>query len=161
MIECNTFTASIYISTTKQEAISFLSKYFGNLGMCATVTETDFVFTGGREVGVCIGFINYPKYVSTPEDIAHTVIEIADKMLTKTYQRSCSVVCSDRTYYLTNTDIQGSMKSLTREVEELTRDYRDFIDILEEGIPVPSEWIVENKARREALLKKIKELGDK
>lgn len=161
MIECNTFTASIYISITKQEAISLLSEYFGKMGMCATVTEIDFVFTGGRESGVCIGFINYPKYVNSPEEITQKVIEMANKMLTQVHQRSCSVVCSDRTYYLTNPGIQGGIKSLTQEVEELTRDYMDYIDIIEEGISVPSEWVVENRARKDALLKKLKELEDK
>lgn len=37
-------------------------KHVDKIGLCVTVTETDYIYTNGSEKGVIVGLINYPRF---------------------------------------------------------------------------------------------------
>ena len=108
--ECPTFTARIYIAGTMEEARPHLRAYVMK-GGCVTIEKTEFIYTGGLEEGYVVGLINYPRFPSDPEKITQEALQLAGNLLAATYQRSCSVVCSDRTYFLRNPSYSFDLRS--------------------------------------------------
>jgi hypothetical protein len=69
-------------------------------GLCVSVTEADFVFTGGLESGVRVGLINYPRFPKEPSEIFDTAVELSRFLIERLHQQSCSVVAPDQTMWL-------------------------------------------------------------
>lgn len=49
---------------------------------CVTVTPTKFIYTGGNEPGVIIGFIKYPRFPKPNWEIEQRALELAEILLT-------------------------------------------------------------------------------
>lgn len=104
MTNLPTFQATVFIAgnLTKVEDVC---RKFCLRGCCVTITQTTFVFTGGAETGVAVGFINYPRFPSSPDAIRALSTELAKLLMSELGQRSCTVLCSDTTEFLQNPDI--------------------------------------------------------
>lgn len=96
-----TYQIQIYIAGELQQIQTSLQEYV-MCGFCVTVTPTKYVYTGGVETGVIIGLINYARFENTIADLNKHAFSIAEKLLKDCYQRSCSVVLPDKTYYIKN-----------------------------------------------------------
>lgn len=94
-----TYTAQIYIGGDLDTARRECRAYCHEVGECVTVEPVDFVFTGGMETGVRVGFINYPRFPREPADILARVIHLADRLLLALCQHSYSVVATDQTVF--------------------------------------------------------------
>lgn len=106
-MKSNTYQATIYIAGDVAK-IKDVCRMFCLRGLCVSVTETDFIFTGGSEAGAAVSLINYPRFPSTPETIKETAKELAKTLLTLCSQRSCTVVCSDETNTFSNPALKFS-----------------------------------------------------
>lgn len=104
-MKCETFTATIFIAGDI-EKVRDTCRWFCLRGLCVTITPTEYVFTGGMETGAIIGLINYPRFESTPEKIKETAHALANALMEECSQRSCTVMCSDETTYLENSNIK-------------------------------------------------------
>ena len=101
-----TFTATIYVGlkerrtgeiADKEYAIAAIQKYVDVVGLCVTVTETQFVYTSGTEQGIAIGLINYPRFPSQPDLIKSHAISIAEMLLKLCKQQKVSIVMPHET----------------------------------------------------------------
>lgn len=70
-------------------------------GLCVTVTPTTFVYTGGAEDGVAVGFVNHPRFPKSPEEIAARARVVALRLMDDLCQWSALVVAPDKTLWLT------------------------------------------------------------
>ena len=75
-------------------------EYVDSIGLCVTVTKTEFIYNGGREPGVIIGLINYPRFPMKPEVIRLRAITLATLLKDAFNQKRVTVVCTDRTFML-------------------------------------------------------------
>ena len=107
-----TFTATIYLGTkyhyTGEEVppntvYDFIQKWVDEIGMCVTVDKTFFQYTKGQEHGFRIGFINYPRFPSTPEKIKEHALDLAEKLIIFCKQYRVTIVCTDETIMISNT----------------------------------------------------------
>lgn len=62
-----------------------------NEGGCVTVTTTNYVYSGGQESGVIVGFINYPRFPATPEQIEAKAQALAVLLADALHQRSYTI----------------------------------------------------------------------
>lgn len=69
-------------------------------GGCVNVVETEFVYTGGREKGVIVELINYPRFPKEADSIRSEAIILAGKLVEGLGQGSTTVVFTDRTVFL-------------------------------------------------------------
>lgn len=69
-------------------------------GLCVTVTETDYIYTGGSEGGAVIGLINYGRYPAQPSDIENAATDLGLFLMDKACQNSFSIQTPVKTYYL-------------------------------------------------------------
>jgi len=53
----------------KTGMIHEVERYCNDVGLCVTLTETVYVFTGGQEPGWCVGLRNYPRFPSDEETL--------------------------------------------------------------------------------------------
>lgn len=106
-----TYTATIYcglrpgykgreVSTTR--ILRKIQAYCDDVGLCVTVTPTTFVYTKGRERGLIIGLINYPRFPARPADILRRAKELASMLLDEARQNRISIVATDRTIMISN-----------------------------------------------------------
>jgi len=109
MKSVETYQATIYLGLTEGygkvthtscEVKALCQEYCNRVGLCITLTELDFIYKGGCEFGAAIGFINYPRFPSTPEDIKANALALAKELKQKMGQIRVSVVCSDETIML-------------------------------------------------------------
>lgn len=99
MTEAPSYSVDIFIAGSRQAATEAMRE-FCLRGECVTVSETDYVYTGGLEAGVRVGLINYARFPRTTEQLRDRAIEIAHFLIERLHQQSCSVVAPDRTLFL-------------------------------------------------------------
>lgn len=94
-----THRVDIHIAGSRAAAIE-ACREFCLRGLCVSIAEEDFVFTGGMESGVRIGLINYPRFPKSREDIFSVAVELAQFLIERLHQQSCSVVGDTSTVWL-------------------------------------------------------------
>lgn len=106
-----TITATIYAGLknrdtgqvrTVEDATAICQRYVDMIGLCVTVTPTEYVYTDGREPGVIVGLINYPRFPSDRETIRAHAENIARHMLVELDQFRVTVIVGGETFMLSN-----------------------------------------------------------
>lgn len=104
IVQSQTIYANIYIAGDINDIKKVCSDYCYCNPLCVTITPTTFIYTYGREEGVIIGIINYPKFPTTYIDIKDKAFELAEKIRIAANQKSFTIQMPDNTYWydLTN-----------------------------------------------------------
>lgn len=112
--EVPTFKATIYCGLRRgysedvhstYEVHQLIQDYVDSVGLCVTVTPTEYIYKNGNERGVIVGLINYPRFPSEPNIILTHATTIA-KMLMKAFgQQKVSIETPFWTYMLTQEDL--------------------------------------------------------
>jgi len=92
-----TYQATIFIAGDHAKALRACQSHCDEVGLCVTVEPTTYVYTGGAEVGVRVGLINYPRFPSTPREIFQRAKVLAMLLLDALDQQSVSIVATDGT----------------------------------------------------------------
>jgi len=85
-----------------EEAKSIVQAYVDGVGLCVSITETQFIYTNGHEPGLIIGLINYPRFPSEKEALLSKAMGLAEKLMDELKQYRVSVVTPEYTYLLEN-----------------------------------------------------------
>lgn len=106
MKESTTFWANIYVGLREEYdgkthysewAIEICQDYCTEVGLGVTVTETIFVYSGGREPGIIVGLIQYPRFPTTELDIMRKAKELGRRLMIAFNQLRISIVTTHRT----------------------------------------------------------------
>lgn len=108
-----TYTATIYVGFregrsadpspvmhTIDEARGVARAYCDAVGLCVTVTPTEYIYTSGGEHGCIVGLINYPRFPSTPEQIKGHALALGEQLRVALGQFKVTVVMPDWTVML-------------------------------------------------------------
>jgi hypothetical protein len=90
----------IYVAGDLEEVKRICQKYC-EIGLCVTVEKVEFIYTGGREYGVRVGLINYPKFPSSREHIYSLAVDLAKLLREELYQDSVLIMDEDKTEWFT------------------------------------------------------------
>lgn len=96
--EVPSYSVDIFIGGDRPAAVQACREYCMK-GLCVSVTEADFVYTGGLESGVRVGLINYPRFPKPPEEIEDEAFGLARFLIERLFQQSCTVVTPKRTVF--------------------------------------------------------------
>lgn len=91
------FNVDIHMAGDIQHAGQVLQKLCIVKGMCVSLTPQSFIYTGGREEGFKVGFINYPRFPSSPAEIVDTAKFVAEFLMGDLGQHSYSIVTPEET----------------------------------------------------------------
>lgn len=98
-LECSTYQAAIYIAGDIETAKQVIRKYCRDIGLCVAIKPTLYIFTMGEQMGYEVGFINYPRFPKSNDEIFNTAKTIGELLLNETYQGSFTIVATDRTEF--------------------------------------------------------------
>jgi len=99
LTEAPTYSVDIFIAGDRAAAVS-ACREFCMEGLCVTITDADFVYTGGMETGIRVGLINYPRFPKPSEHIYNCAENLARFLIQRLFQQSCSIVTPDKTVWL-------------------------------------------------------------
>lgn len=89
--QCSSFPVSIFIAGNANLARQICQEYCDRVGFCVTVTETQYVYTNGKEPGVIIGLINYPRFPYTASEIIRRATTLGDMLRDHLGQQSYTI----------------------------------------------------------------------
>lgn len=92
-----TIRVDIFIAGDIQQAKQVCREYCMEVGACVTVEPVDYIYTGGEEAGVRIGFINYPRFPTDVYGIKDKAGELARRLMERLCQHSYSIVGPEET----------------------------------------------------------------
>lgn len=98
--ETISYPVQIWIAGDVERAHQSCREFCDSVGLCVTVTPTDYIYTGGIEGGVVIGLINYGRFPSEPREIFARAKELAIKLIADLGQESASIQASDKTLWI-------------------------------------------------------------
>ncbi len=95
--ETPSYPISIFIGGDAREASLRCRGYCDDVGLCVTVTETRYMYTGGMTFGVIVGLINYPRFPSTPDQLWAHAEALGARLCKGLKQESYTIQAPDKT----------------------------------------------------------------
>ena len=91
--------ATIYIACDPIQARQFLRGYCMK-GACVSVSDCEYIYTFGAEIGVRVDIINYARFPVSQLEITNEAKILAKEMITNLHQGSCTVFSPDGSFFL-------------------------------------------------------------
>jgi hypothetical protein len=83
---------TIYIAGDLEQAKQTCREWCMRVGGCVTVEPVAYIYTGGEETGVRVGFINYPRFPATEDILRSRACDLASLLMENLHQHSYSIV---------------------------------------------------------------------
>lgn len=93
------YNVEIHMAGDIREASMFLQQVAARRGMCISIHPQSYIYSGGREEGFLIRFINYPRFPKESEEILKQAEELADWVRDHIGQYSWSITTPDETIW--------------------------------------------------------------
>jgi len=77
-------------------------KWVNGIKDCITITPTEFRYVDGNEIGVIIGYINYPRFPRTRKEIKRRALLLAENLMIELRQYKVTVTTPFKSYMLEN-----------------------------------------------------------
>ena len=91
--------ANIWIGGNYDDAVRACREYVQKARFCVSITKTAFVYVGGMEDGVCVRFMQYPRFPEPENELRNLAIDLAIHLRERLSQRSFSVEFPDDTVW--------------------------------------------------------------
>jgi len=82
------------------EVRELCDQFVNEIKDCVTITPTEFRYVNGHEPGVIVGYINYPRFPQTKEEIFNRALGLAEVLMYGLDQNRVSITAPDRTVML-------------------------------------------------------------
>lgn len=99
MKNVTSYPVTIFIAGNYSKAVEICQDYCDTVSYCVTVTPTEYVYKYGRESGVMIGLINYPRFPTEGIEIYKKAVELGKKLLIELNQQSFSIQTPENTVW--------------------------------------------------------------
>ena len=93
----DSYWANIYIAGDYWKAKDVCRRHCSELGLCVTVTQTEYVYSFGAQSGVIVGLINYPRYPETTWVLEEIAEELGEKLFKELSQSSFTIMTPNET----------------------------------------------------------------
>lgn len=101
-----TYWVRLYLSGPIEVAKQIIRAECLSAGLCVTVEQTTFLYTGGEELGYVVGLVNYPRFPSEPAALLARGRDLMLKLLNGTFQHSAMLMTPDSTEWATKREGQ-------------------------------------------------------
>ncbi|RJG46552.1 hypothetical protein [Mesorhizobium sp. DCY119] len=115
--EAPTVCFDIFIAGDLAQAKQVCREYCMEVGACVTVEPVDYIYTGGEEAGIRVGFINYPRFPTDAEAIFAKASDLAGRLMHRLCQQSYSIVGPDKTVWFSRRPEDASRTALAGSKE--------------------------------------------
>lgn len=90
-VKCAPYWAEISIAGCPVMARNYIRE-FCLTGLCVSIRDADFVYTGGMEGGVVIGLLNYARFQCSEDELQSKAEDLAEFLIVKLHQSSATVL---------------------------------------------------------------------
>jgi hypothetical protein len=114
MKDCATYELKIFVGSrigytseyaNASELYDVCREYCTDIGLCVTVTPTDYIYKDGEEAGFIIGLINYPRFPSSEQKLLLQACRLAEILMKKMKQYRVTLMTPERTYMFENEEM--------------------------------------------------------
>ena len=96
---CQSYTQRIWMAGNYANAEE-ICRTFCERGMCVSISPTNYIYTGGEEMGFCVTLINYPRFPEkTIAAVKHKALTLAYDLMEGLYQQSFSIEDPENTTF--------------------------------------------------------------
>jgi ferredoxin len=95
----STRNVEIFIAGDMNVAKQICREFCFSVGACVTIEPTDYIYRGGEEAGVRVGFINYPRFPKEEEKIMELAKKLGNALMDGLFQHSFSIVGQTETIW--------------------------------------------------------------
>ena len=95
-------TVEIFIAGDIDTARAVCRRFCKDVGLCVTINETEYIYTGGSEVGVVVGLRNYPRFPSNESELFNTAMVLANELKAKLCQWGFMVQSNKRVEWVSD-----------------------------------------------------------
>lgn len=88
---CPAHPVTIYMAGDIAKAREVCRQFCDEVGLCVTISPTEYIYTRGQEAGFSVGLINYARFPSTPGLIEARASELAHRLRITLRQDSFTV----------------------------------------------------------------------
>lgn len=96
------FNVDIHMAGDIDAAALIIQRYAAETGLCVTLMPQSFIYTGGREEGFRVGFINYPRFPKEPDAIIARAHDLTSVLRVQLGQQSYSIVTPTETIWVSH-----------------------------------------------------------
>lgn len=93
------YSVKIWMAGNVADAEKVCRHFCWDVGLCVTVTPTNYIYTGGEQSGFVVGLINYPRFPALPNVIEETAERLAKALAEELCQKSWTIETHSQTYY--------------------------------------------------------------
>lgn len=90
----------ICLAGDKDEATKICQEFCDKVGLCVTISETSFVYTGGKEFGIIVRLVNYPRFPSSDEKLWNTAEKLATELIVGLEQKTALLLGKHKTLWI-------------------------------------------------------------
>ena len=95
----NTYVFEIYMAGDISDAKRELVQIASERGACWSVDPTEFIYSGGRELGFIVRIINYPRFPKKHDELKQEAIDVGLRLMKALGQGSFSIVGPNTTLW--------------------------------------------------------------
>ena len=74
------YPVTIYMAGDVAKAREICRRYCDDVGLCVTLTPTEYIYTNGQESGFAVGLINYARFPADPVEIEANAESLANQL---------------------------------------------------------------------------------
>lgn len=89
----------VFIAGDITQAMQVCREWCMEVGACVTVEPVSYIYTGGEEAGVRVGFINYPRFPSDEASLMSRALDLGHRLMGRLCQHSFSIVGPSETVW--------------------------------------------------------------
>jgi hypothetical protein len=97
--ECDSYNVDIFIAGDYNTSCNLLQNYCEK-GFCVSVQKVRYIYTMGREEGVRVTLINYPRFPSDKNTIIESAKEIANTLIYGLSQASATIQTPEKSIFI-------------------------------------------------------------
>lgn len=90
---------------TVEDVYKICDEFVNDIKDCVSVTETNFRYVNGFEKGVIVGYISYPRFPRTNEEIEDRALLLAKKLMEELNQYRVTVTTPNTSFMLENNKV--------------------------------------------------------
>ena len=94
----------IFVSGSYEQVHQICQQYCLQ-GLCISLKKVDYVYTMGKESGVEVTLINYPRFPATEKDLLDKAFDLGEKITLGCHQGSFTVVTQLYTYFWSRREV--------------------------------------------------------
>lgn len=96
-----TVTVTLHLAGCIEAAKQIIRRVAFPGGMCVTISPELFIYAGGEEQGYRIGFVNYPRFPTSAQEIINQATRLLETLINETHQHSGLLEGPDETVWMT------------------------------------------------------------